>query len=394
MTVAWTYSAAGEYSERLEWLTDVMQAPTGPEQRRRLREAPRTVLTADSLEDAAERRRLETALVGNGAGNWYAPLVADGSVLDAAWTVGHPENVLAVDTVDRRFSVDGRVLLIAPGGPSTVYDLGVVAALTSSSIELVDAPAHTWPAGTRVVPMVAAKLINVPSLSRFTADSAPLQVAFRVTEPLDATEDAGDVTYRGEPVLTLRPDWSVDPEFEASRALGIVDGATGPVTEYDQPGIPVTRMRVQFTLVGRAAITSFRSLLYALAGRWAAIWVPTWAHDFRLAAAVDAADTTLDVEAVGVDDWDLLPNRRDLRIELSSGTVLYRRITATEDLGGGVERLTIDSALGVDVAPSEALMISFLMLMRQDADVNLLRYWTAEVVQSEITFRGFRDDDV
>ena len=40
---------------------------------------------------------------------------------------------------------------------------------------------------------------------------------------------------------------------------------------------------------------------------------------------------------------------RDIRIELTNGNVYYRRIVASTVLSGTVERLTLDSVLGVSV---------------------------------------------
>lgn len=388
----WTFSAAGQITERLDWLTDPMQAVTGPEQRRRLRIAPRTFLGFETLESRASRRHMETLLIANGAGEWLAPLWQDAADLESAWVAGSPSPVLAVDTTLRRFRVGGSVLLIREN--SRVFDVGVVASVEDGELELEDGPALSWPAGTAVVPLVLAKIDAMPALSRFTSDDVPALVSFRVTEPLDWGEDAGDADYRGVPVLEWIPDGAQDPGFTPERRLGRVDAESGRVTEYDQPGIPLSLQVATFTLVGREEIGAFRSLLYALAGRWGAIWVPTWSQDLQAAAAVTSASTLLDIDWCGFSQWPLSPNRRDLRIELVDGTVLYRRITAVAEISPSVERLVLDAAWGLDADVAEIRLISFLMLARQDTDVNLFRYWSHEVVETELRLRGFRDDDV
>jgi hypothetical protein len=386
---AWTFTAGGEISERLDWLTDVLIAPTGPEQRRRLRPSPRIVLSFDGLESGATRREMETLLVANGAGEWYAPLPHDASELATALTSGA---VLDVDTTGRRFVAGGHALLI--GDDARAYELGLIDSLTDSTVTLHVAPADTWPIGTRVVPMVKARLDAMPVLQRFTGDSVPLTLAFRFIEPLDWAEDAGDASYRDLPVMEWTHDWSTDPAFTPSRGLAIVDNDTSIPTVYDQAGIPLSQETRQYTLQGRDQIGAFRSLLYALGGRWSPLWLPTLAQDFLVTAPLASADTTLDVEWCGFAAWPLLPNRRDIRIELTDGTVIYRRITDADALGDDQERLTLDSALGVDATAAQVRLVSFMALVRQDTDVNLFRYWTSEVVLTEMSFRGFRDDDV
>ena len=57
--VAWTFAAGGDYTEELAWLTDLLQAPTGGTQHRRLRQSPRTTLTFSALESGANRRWMD-----------------------------------------------------------------------------------------------------------------------------------------------------------------------------------------------------------------------------------------------------------------------------------------------------------------------------------------------
>jgi hypothetical protein len=46
----------------------------------------------------------------------------------------------------------------------------------------------------------------------------------------------------------------------------------------------------------------------------------------------------------------------------------------------------------VDVAAAGVALISFLCLCRQESDTNLLRYWSGDVVTSELSFRGFKHE--
>jgi hypothetical protein len=68
-------------------------------------------------------------------------------------------------------------------------------------------------------------------------------------------------------------------------------------------------------------------------------------------------------------------------------------VIAAAVVAGG-ERLVLDAAFGVDADVEDVLQVSFLMLARQDTDVNLLRYWRDDVVETELQFRGVLDNDV
>ncbi len=390
--VVWTWPAAGDIAERLEWLTDAMPAATGPRQHRRLRIAPRIYPVFDTLVSGADRRWLENAVAANGSGDWLVPLVQDGSYLVTPWPAGSLSLVMDADTTLRRFTDGGKVLLI--NDDARTYDVCEVVALTESTIEVAALPDHDWAAGTRVVPLVTGKLATVPDFSRFTGDDVPLQMTFRLTEPLDWTPDAGPATYRDYPVLELLPDWSSEPAYSPDRATMTVDEGTGPVSVIDLPGVPLGLTTLQFSLQGRAELGAFLALLYALAGRWSPLWLPSHAQDLLVTGALVSASTQLDVEWSGLSEFDLAPNRRDIRIELRNGIILYRRIASVSAISLSTERLVLDSALGVTATAADVSLVSFLAFACQDTDVNLLRYWSDELVVSDLRLRGVLDHDV
>lgn len=349
------------------------------------------VVSFDSLESGDSRRAMETLLVANGADGWLVPLWPDASPLTNPWVTGSPSAILDVDTTLRRFAVGRKVLLL--GDDYRTFDVAQVQALTDSTIELDEGPVSNWPGGALVVPLVRARFESMPALNRFTGDDAPVRVAMHTDEPVDWDEDPGAAQYRGLPVIEYRPSGAGDPSFSPERELHRVDAGSGPVTVFDTVGVSLPNWTAPYVLIGLPDIAGFRSLLYALAGRWGVAWVPTFANDLRVTGALTNASTLLDVAWTGISEWPLQANRRDIRIELRDGTVLYRRITAAAAIGAG-ERLTLDSAHGIDASAAEVLQVSFLMLARQDADVNVLRYWRHDVVETELRFKGVLDDGI
>lgn len=384
--IPWTFATGGTVSETLTWLTDVLPAVTGPEQTRRLREAPRAAVSFNGLESGRNRRWMETLLNANGAGRWQAPLVMDSASLVAPLAAASTSVPVATDYL--RFVAGGHALLIA--ADPRRYEVVAIDAVGPSALTLAAPTVFAWGAGTRVLPLRQARLDGMPTLSRFTGDDVPVQVNFRLEEPLDEVPDAGTAVYRGMPVLEWATGWTSDPQETPERQLLTEDEGTGPVFTHDPVGIPLGKKALAFAVVGRAAIAAFRGLLYALCGRWSPIWVPTQAQDFRVVATVANGATTLDVEHSGYSQWPLAINRRDLRIQLHDGTVLYRRVTAATQQNANVERLTLDSAITAGFAASAVALVSFMALCRQDTDVNKLIWWNHETVQSELTFRAVK----
>lgn len=384
--VPWTFAAAGTVSAQLAWLTDVLPAVTGPEQTRRLRLAPRVTVAFDGLESARNRRWMETLLNANGAGRWEVPLVMDTAQLAAPLAAA--SSSVPFDTSDRRFTAGGKALLIDEDPRR--YEVVEIDTVEADHLALVGATAFAWATGTRVVPLRTSHLDGMPTLSRFTGDDSPYQVSFLLDELLEVEPDPGAASYRSAPVLEWTPVWTSDPETTPERQLLTVDEDTGPIVTTDLVGIPLGRTGLSFALVGRPAITAFLGLLYALCGRWSPVWVPSWAQDLRVVATVANGATTVDVEHSGLSAWPLAINRRDIRLQLADGTVLYRRITAAVEQSADVERLTLDSAIATGFAASAVAVVSFMALCRQDTDVNKLIWWNYDTVQCDLSFRAVK----
>ncbi|SEJ50166.1 hypothetical protein SAMN04244579_04607, partial [Azotobacter beijerinckii] len=193
-----------------------------------------------------------------------------------------------------------------------------------------------------------------------------------------------------------RPDESQDLTASFARLLAELDnGAAIPrVTDVAGRAFPVQGHR--WLGMGRAERSALRSLLYALRGRQVPVWLPTHAADLEPVATVTAVATTLDVANVGYTRFgQAKPGRCDIRLELWDGTAFHRRITGSTELSADVERLAIDSPLGVQVEPAEVLRISWLTLCRLDSDSLEIHHETDSegVANCALVFRGVRDDE-
>ncbi len=384
--VAWPFFTGGDYAERLDWLTDVMVAPTGNTTHRRIRQSPRVQVTFSTLEEGRARRRMESLLRDNSAGMWRVPLAVDGRRLGAAATAG--ATALTVDTAGARFVPGGHALL--QGDDPLVAEVVQIAAggVSSGSLTLEAELLADWPAWTRVTPLRRARLAEFPQIGRFTSDASDVvELSFRLEEALDdAPEILGDL-YRGYPVWPFRPVWSSDPQWSPERGLQGSDDEVSAPFAYDLAGVPQGRVAMQYTAADRAEIMAFRKALYALAGRWSPVWVASWNSDARVVAGVANGATSIDIEGPNLAGVALASNQRDLRIELWNGTVLHRRITAVSTPSAGVERLSLDSAIATGFQSADVRLVSFIVLCTQDADTNLLRYWTGDVMECELTWR-------
>lgn len=383
--VTWTFSAGAEYSEELAWLTDVLQAPTGGTQHRRLRQSPRTTIGFSALESGSNRRWLDAQLRANSAGRWWVPVAIDAVDLASAVTAG--ATVLPATIGSARFVVGGKLLVI--GADPRIFEVGTISAVGSGSVTLSAGLAMGWPAGAQLIPLRAGRLLDVPSVGRYTADdSALVPLRFVLDDPLDTAASLPGSTYRSFQVFdAFVPAWTADPTWSPERSVALLEDEIAAPMQVDLSGVALGKTVMQYAADTAAAVVSLRAALFALAGRWAPVWVPSWAHDLRLVAGVSAGQSFIDVEGPLLSLAALPANHRDIRIMLAGGAVHYRRINSASAVSSTVDRLVLDSALPSAFALAEVAMVCFMALSVQDSDTNSLRYLDVSMMQCELSWR-------
>lgn len=383
----WSPSWTAPVVERLEWLTDVLPAKNRKEQRRALRQTPRWSYRFNFMEHGEERAKLENAIYSWGARLWAMPVWTDGTVLTAAATLG--ATVLMVDTTTRDFQPGGLALVYGANGTTETL---LIASLTSTQLTL-DAPTlAAYPERTVIYPARLARLQVQQPYTRHTADCISGEAVFTVADG-GARTALSETSYRGYPVVTERFNWLENPIMDQGRSVEIFDYGVQQPLWVDESGIPEFLKTYLWTSLSRAESDTMRQWFYARRGRLAGCWCPTWARDLELVVTAGAADTALDVSHRNLAQHvDAGVNRRDIRIELHSGTVFYRRITGMTELDDTTERMIIDTALGQIVTVADVRLISFMALCRLDSDGVEIAWRNQEVANAIVNLRSFNSD--
>lgn len=359
--------------ESLAWLSDVMQSSaTGMQQVRQLRSAPRRGFSFQSLLHIDERRIVDAFRRQIGVQAFLLPIWPDVIWLAAPLAAGAMS--IPCVTAGRDFVAGGQALLWRD---VRTWELVSIDSIDTDGLTLTTTTAHAWQPGDRLYPVRQARLTQPAQETQHSDDVSMLDVQAIIDEPCDfAAAWPTDATYRGLPVLEWRGDESEDPTDQYHRLRGTVDNDVGPAYVYDLPGMPFRAQSQQWLLHGRADHTTFRALAYQLAGRAAQCWVPDWQASVRLAAAANAAATQLTVAWQGYTQFDYVQvNRRDLRIELTDGTVLYRRVTGSAE-AGDTEVLQIDGALGRAIAPGDVRQINWMSVCASASDMVQIQHTT------------------
>ena len=392
MTTLFPWLADPDWSrgvtETLEWKTDVLQSPTGAEQRISRRLSPRRTFEFTAMLYDTARQRFEHMLWQGCAGTWAMPVYPDVFALPAAVSSG--ATALSIPTSGRDFSVGGTVLLKTYESPDATSRMATVAAMTGDVLQLVSPLTDSWPAGSLVYPVRPAVLTEPPSLSRLTDTATSAQVRFRIAEH-NTFSDAPVLTqYRGHPVLETETDWSESVSASYQPLIRELDNSSGIPYRLDTAGRPFWRQTHNWFTVNRQAQTSLRQLLWYLRGRQRPIWVPSQMLDFSPTSAISGH--SVDVIEAGFTELGIRPGLRDICILLADGTRLYRRIIAVS-LVSGVERLVLDGD-AISAEQHQIVSISLMTLARQDADSVSWEHVTDAdgVARVATTFTGVRDE--
>lgn len=370
-------------SETLDFLTDVQTSESGAETRTALRLAPRRIFESRIVAQAREHALFDIFVHGRGGAEFALPIFPDVQLLFEPVLSG--AEFINCRTAGFEFVGGGAAALF--GETALDSELLQVASITDAGIVLQAPVQRDWPLGVRLYPCRAARLAQLPEMTRRTDSLLEATVEIRIVDPCDVTPAAPALFYRGAPVFTDTPDESTDLTHSYTRMLQVLDNDTGVPYVADVAGGFFVREHF-WTIEGREKQVALRRFMYWLRGRQRACWLPTHSADFN---PVATAGNTLTVQRCGyAAHAALAPGRRDLRIELADGSAVHRRITAVSQVDD-TERLVLDGP-----APDSGTItrISFMALARLYSDAVVLEHQTDAdgTVRARVQWRSVRDD--
>lgn len=371
--------------EKLGWLTDVMIAQGGVEQRVGLRDAPRRALAYDlAALDRHQTNVLETMLLGWQSRLWAVPVWTDRQDLAAALAAG--SLTVPCTTAGYEFAADGLALLWLAHDRHEAVE---VASVGASSLTLKAATVDAWPAGTRLYPVRLGRMPARQKLLRETGHHVTGAVEFAFDDnPALAAADTGDL-YAGYYVYAGRTNWADPTEIEFVRQLDEIDYETGQAWVDDLSGLAALLKSWHWLFKTRAEIVAFRAWLAARAGRRVPFWSISQAVDMEVTTAIGASDTAITIRNIGYQRYlNGRADRRHIAIKTLAGATYYRQITAATEISAASEDLAIDSALGVTLQPGEIESVRFVHLTRLEGDAIEIEWHHLDVAECSTMLRS------
>lgn len=369
---------ASPVSEPLEWLTGVFASRTGAEQRQRLRLSPRRSFEFTVTAFGVWRTYLDALLSTTFQNKFYLPVWHEVSRLVSAASSG---DVWITIQGSRIEFVNAQVVILRGDAPYQ-YELVEVTSVTTvgDNIQLnLPGPLNfDWQRGTRVHPVVPARLAQQPQYTRVSDNAVQTSVRFDVTMENDWPDTVDLPEYRDFPVMEFQTNEADTQSGSYFRLADTIDNQVGIPYHRDVGGFNFPIVNSANFVHGRQDGEALRALLYTLQGRLAPFWSVLPQADFKIRLPFLSGDTEIVVERSGFTDLGgPVEGRQDIRIKLHDGTSIYRRILSSTIRGDAItERLVLDSALGVEAAPREVTRISFMALARLDQDTIELSHVT------------------
>jgi hypothetical protein len=371
-------------SERIGYLTDVLQAYSDAEQRRALRQlARRSMAFKASGLTAREAAAMESQIWGWQNQPYGVPWWPDVTPLLADAAAG--SLTILCNTVDRQFAVGG---ICAIWKDAFTFEALAISGLTAGSVTLANPTQLNWSAGpgVLVLPVFLGRLPKGISVDRLCSGIDEISVDFSgEAQQVAPTPTISLTQYRGFDVLEIPANWPSNQKRNYNRSLVTLDPGAGPISVIDKGGTPITSQPFPSLMLSHSQVTNLRAFLLARFGRFRPFWIPTWDQDLVLVQDTTATDTGIKIASEFYTRF-MFPDKARRYVAMiptdQSGNV-YRQITSSVDNGDGTETLGFDSPVG-KIFHATRTMVSFLVFARLDADEATIEWLNNDLAQTTL----------
>lgn len=355
--------------ERLAFLTDVLTASEGAEQRRSIRQTPRRSFEADFLLTGRERTFWDLFIHSLGGGEVVAPIYWETVTVSSDLTATVSDRI-DFDTTHREWAYHAGYLAMLIGKSALDYEIVEIAAVDAGGVDLTSPPARSWPKGTRLLPLRRAVLDQIGDVQQPSSGVGMVTAEIRVVGPNPWTPAAdSSPTYLGLPVFLNEPNWVEDLTMQQSREIALLDTGVGVTHQVDSKGRVFLGQSHRWFLPGRENLAAFRDLIYRHRGRAGAFWLPTFKADLTLAANVTSTATQIVVQNVGYGyTGGPVSGRQYIAIKHAGGTIIRKVLSVVPGTTAETEKLNLDASLGLALSTGQVLRISFADTARFDTD--------------------------
>jgi len=396
-TIGLRHSWERSYVQEIEFRTEIIQSRRGYEQRIAQRARPRIKFQSTHLATPALFARTMQRLAENEGREMVAPYEREPVRLTLDADEG--DAVVYPDALPR-WGVPGLPILFGtPDGGLLLAQMARVdtdaVGPSANRIYLTQGLDQALPAGTKAWFGCKGRLSDVPRFSAMTSSVGEAEIEFAVAPDAFPHPDYGSAqdTYRGDEVLTLRPNWIRNPEITFEQDRFDLDTSRGIPDYLIRRPYTTRTTRAEFLLDTPARQEQFLGLFYRCRGKQRRFFFPTATAEATLARDIAAADTTVVVRGRDMHEQFVSSTTyRHLRIVFRDGTSFSARVELVTPYGASDSLLTLDAPIPDAHVADDVLNINWLVPTRFASDRLTVEWLTDTVARVDATFVSLEED--
>jgi len=381
--------------ERMEWMTDIMRANNGDEQRVGVRDQPRVSLSVRYLLQRNDAAFLRNLAWRRSFYYFYLPFWPHRNVVTS--TAGSGSTTIQTPGLELSVTTGSYVAFMGADGRQV--EVKQVSSASTNNIVLTSAITNDWPARTTIVPCARGHLDNdfQLSLTQVTPNVTRAETQFLFdprANPLLMPQGTPDFIYAGHELWVHEPNWINDIPLDTRHFTQLIDRRVGTFRENSYGlmtwMLPEQVMQGSWFLKGREAIDKFRQFLARRHGRMNTFWTPSWGWDFELVSPIGPADTVITVK-YNYTAYTPAPGRQHIMIRSKSGVYWPCEVDNITDNGDGTSAVTIGAALGSALAVANVDRIMWLHCARLASDTVELRWEHTQFAEARMSLSFMTD---
>jgi len=350
--------------EKLEFLTDVIEAADGTEQRITIRKHPRQSFTMRyRVEEGKERRRLHNLLFDWQSRVFGVPVWFEARKLDADVSAG--ETTITVDTAYGDFRTGSLAIVWQD---SETFDALEIEDQTANSLTFASTLANSYTARKAlVIPLRVALTDDTISRERWLNNLEEFEALWRIIDNEADIADASSFDTYNSKVALLGFNFVAGQSTQDNmlRRIDRIDNETAPILQFSDWENAQYQFRRTFLGYSLESMWTVRQLVHELKGSQKSFYMPTFSTDLVAVDDLSSGTALLDVQPEGYVDY--IRNREPLTsiiIYLSNGTYLIRDVVDYTQVDANTDRLTVDTNWPSTISVNDITKISFLRLCR------------------------------
>lgn len=376
------------FDVRRSFKTDIKPSRSNLEQRRALRNDPRFSIQYRTVATDADLRAANHFLRA-----WQnKPTIIPDYALWALTTAGASGGATAIviDPVPAWVAAGQNLMLCGADNERVLVD-----SVAGTTINLADPLANAWASGSVVRPTFFGLLDTQISTSRRTYGAAEINVSldcYPGGEPPRAVGTAW-ATLGDREIFTLQPDFAGPPSLAAVWPMDRIDYDLGRTAEFRPVAAAARLLEAGFNGLEATKAGEAEQFFDRMKGRRGAFYMPTWEKDFLLNATAASGSSafvaTGSALAADFGSVDYSTVEEAVAVFLTSGTVLYRRISDISASGGN-SVVTVGSSWGVELTTATVARICLMPLWRFASDEMTTSWRTPQRADVRLPFQQVR----